>query len=63
MKGVFKQTLESEYENIVHIDVHSEYGPRYNMVIFNSVFETMNEAESVALFGYDNVIAHDSEEF
>lgn len=63
LKNVFKQTLESEYENIVHIDVHSGYGPRYNMVIFNSVFETMNEAESVALFGYDNVIAHDSEAF
>ena len=63
LKDVFKQTLESEYENIVHIDVHSGYGPRYNMVIFNSVFETMNEAESVALFGYDNIIANDSEDF
>ena len=63
LKDVFEQTLESEYENIVHIDVHSGYGPRYNMVIFNSVFETMNEADSVTLFGYDNVIAHDSEAF
>ena len=63
LKDVFKQTLESEYENIVHIDVHSGYGPRYNMVIFNSVFEKMNEAESVALFGYDNIIANDSEDF
>lgn len=63
LKDVFQQTLESEYKNVVHIDVHSGYGPRYNMVIFNSVFETMNEAESVALFGYDNVIAHDSEAF
>ena len=63
LKDVFQQTLESEYENIVHIDVHSGYGPRYNMVIFNSVFETMTEAESVALFGYDYVIANDSEDF
>lgn len=63
LKDVFKQTLESEYENIVHIDVHSGYGPRYNMVIFNSVFETMNEAESVELFGYDYIIANDSEDF
>ena len=63
LKDVFQQTLESEYKNVVHIDVHSGYGPRYNMVIFNSVFETMNEAESVALFGYDNIIAHDSEAF
>lgn len=63
LKDVFKQTLESSYENIVHIDVHSGYGPRYNMVIFNSVFETMTEAESVELFGYDYIIAQDSEDF
>lgn len=63
LKDLFKQTLESEYENIVHIDVHSGYGPRYNMVIFNSVFETMTESETRALFNYDYIIAHDSEEF
>ena len=60
VKNVFQWTLEeSNYENVVHIDVHSGYGPRYNMVIFNSVYETMNEAETKALFGYDNVISYD----
>ena len=63
LKDVFGRCLDSEYENIVHIDIHSGYGPRYNMVIFNSVFETMTEAESQAAFGYDFVIAHDSEAF
>lgn len=63
LKGVFQQSLESSYQNIVHIDIHSGYGPRYNMVIFNSVFETMNEAETIALFGYNNVISYDSEAF
>ena len=63
LKDVFRKTLESEYDNIVHIDVHSGYGPRYNMVIFNSVYETMNEEETKALFGYDNVISYDSEAF
>ena len=63
LKDVFARCLDSRYENIVHIDIHSGYGPRYNMVIFNSVFETMTEAESVAAFGYGNVIAHDSESF
>ena len=63
LKDVFSRCLDSGYENIVHIDIHSGYGPRYNMVIFNSVFETMTEAESVAVFGYDNIIAHDSESF
>ena len=63
LKDVFSKCLDSEYENVVHIDIHSGYGPRYNMVIFNSVFETMTEAESKEAFGYDYVIAHDSEAF
>ena len=63
LKDVFSQCLDSDYENIVHIDIHSGYGPRYNMVIFNSVFETMTEKESQEAFGYDYIIAHDSESF
>ena len=63
LKDVFNQCLDSDYENIVHIDIHSGYGPRYNMVIFNSVYETMNEKESQEAFGYDYVIAYDSESF
>ena len=63
LKEVFSRCLDSDFENIVHIDLHSGYGPRYNMVIFNSVYETMNEAESRAAFGYDHIIAYDSEAF
>jgi len=63
LKDVFSQCLDSAYENIVHIDLHSGYGPRYNMVIFNSVHETMNEAQSQKAFGYDYIIAYDSEAF
>lgn len=63
LKDVFGQCLDSDYENIVHIDIHSGYGPRYNMVIFNSVYETMTEAESQEAFGYDYIIAYDSESF
>lgn len=63
LKSVFNDCLDGEYENIVHIDIHSGYGPRYNMVIFNSVYETMTEAETQKAFGYDYVISHDSESF
>ncbi len=63
LKGVFGDCLDGEYENIVHIDIHSGYGPRYNMVIFNSVYETMTESETKKAFGYDYVISHDSESF
>lgn len=63
LKSVFNDCLDGEYENIVHIDIHSGYGPRYNMVIFNSVYETMTEAQTKEAFGYDYVISHDSESF
>ena len=63
LKGVFNGCLEGGYQNIVHIDIHSGYGPRYNMVIFNSIYETMTEAETKEAFGYDYVISHDSESF
>lgn len=63
LKNEFEACLDGEYENIVHIDIHSGYGPRYNMVIFNSVFEEMTEAETKKAFGYDYIIAHDSESF
>ena len=63
LKEVFGKCLDSGYENIVHIDIHSGYGPRYNMVIFNSVYETLNEAQSREAFGYDYIIAYDSEDF
>lgn len=63
LKGVFEDCLDGEYENLIHIDIHSGYGPRYNMVIFNSIYETMTEAETKAAFGYDYVISHDSESF
>lgn len=63
LKGVFNDCLEGKYENIVHIDIHSGYGPRYNMVIFNSIYETMNEAETQEAFNYEYVISHDSESF
>ena len=63
LKGVFADCLDSAYENIIHIDIHSGYGPRYNMVIFNSVYDTMTEAETIEAFSYDHVIAYDSESF
>ena len=63
VKDVFEQTLLSGYQNIVHIDIHSGYGARYRMVIFNSAFDTMTEAETMEAFNYDNVIAIDSEDF
>ena len=63
LKGVFGDCLDGEYKNIIHIDIHSGYGPRYNMVIFNSVQDPTTEAEAKSMFGYDYIIATDSEDF
>jgi hypothetical protein len=63
LKGVFADCLDGEYENIIHIDIHSGYGSRYNMVIFNSVQDPTTEAEAIEQFGYEYIIAQDSEEF
>lgn len=63
LKGAFGKCLDSSYENIVHIDIHTGYGPRYNMVIFNSVQDPTLEADAIAEIGYNHIIAKDSEEF
>ena len=63
LKGVFADCLNGLYDNIIHVDIHSGYGPRYNMVIFNSVQDSTTEAEAKEMFGYDYIIATDSEEF
>lgn len=63
LKGVFNDCLESDYQNIIHVDIHSGYGPRYNMVIFNSLGDPTSEADSIAEIGYEYIIAQDSEDF
>ena len=63
LKSVFSRCLSGEYENIIHLDIHSGYGPRYNMVIFNSIYDIWTEEETKAAFGYDYIIAYDSESF
>ena len=63
LKGVFADCIDGSYENLIHIDIHSGYGPRYNMVIFNSVQDPTTEAEAKEMFGYDYIIATDSEDF
>ena len=63
LKGVFRECLDSEYENIVYIDIHSGYGPRYNMIIFNSAQDKTTEAEAREMYGYDYIVAVDSDDF
>ena len=52
-----------QYERIVHIDLHSGYGPRYQMSIVNSSFETTPAEEHARQFDYPLVLKTDTSEF
>lgn len=51
------------YEQVVHLDMHTGYGPRYQMSLVNSVFETKSSAEFVKEFDYPLVVAANPQEF
>jgi len=51
------------YEKVVHIDLHSGYGPRYQMSVVNSAFEPIPVDEHEALFDYPRVLKTDTSEF
>ena len=51
------------YEKVVHIDLHSGYGPRYQMSMVNSAFETIAVEEHERLFDYPRVLKTDSSAF
>ncbi len=63
LKNVFNRINESNYSNILYFDIHSGYGSRYDMTIFNSGNDPMTEQEAKDAYNYDNIIAHDSEYF
>lgn len=62
-KGLFKDILVTEYENILHVDLHTGYGPRYQMSIFSSGKETMTQKEAQRSFDYPLVFTPESDEF
>ncbi|HEU0296322.1 MAG TPA: M14 family metallopeptidase [Anaerolineales bacterium] len=62
MMNLFRQALES-YQTIIHLDMHSGYGPRYLMSITVVPLEPLNSAELAAKFNYPLVLRGDHEEF
>ncbi len=63
LKTEFDEIILSGYENIIYIDIHTGYGDRENMTIFNTVDDMRTEAETIEDFGYETVLAYDSEEY
>ncbi|WP_155111985.1 M14 family metallopeptidase [Metabacillus mangrovi] len=63
MKREFNSILETDYKQIIHIDLHTGYGPRYQMSIFSSSAETLTQEEAEAAYSYPLVFTPDSEEY
>jgi hypothetical protein len=59
---LYRQAFRA-YDQILHLDMHTGYGPRYQMSLVNSVLETTTSAEFVKKFDYPLVVAANPEEF
>ncbi len=53
----------NDYERILHIDMHSGYGPRDQMTLVNSVYEKRDSADLQKSFDYPLVAKTDPDEF
>lgn len=53
----------NDYERVLHIDMHSGYGPRDQMTLVNSVFEKRDSADLQKSFDYPLVAKTDPDEF
>lgn len=59
---IFKNAI-SGYEKILHIDMHSGYGPRNQMTLVNSIHENRDSSALKDLFSYPLVAKTDHDEF
>ena len=62
LMALYRQALYS-YRQILHLDMHTGYGPRYQMSLVNSVHEKKLSAELAEKFDYPLVVAANPEEF
>jgi len=53
----------SSYPQILHLDMHTGYGPRYQMSLVNSYLETVESAEFARGFDYPLVVKANPAEF
>ncbi len=62
MKQIFQEAVVP-YQRILYLDMHSGYGPRYQMTLINSVHEKRNSKSLQERFNYPLVAKTDPEEF
>ncbi len=52
-----------DYRQVLHLDMHTGYGPRYRLSLVNSPHEPRRPNELAALFEYPRVLAADPQQF
>lgn len=62
MIQLYRQVFRAN-DQILHLDMHTGYGPRYQMSIVNSVFERGTSAEFIKKFSYPLIVAANLDEF
>ena len=62
LMDLYKQMMSS-YEQILHLDMHTGYGPRYQMSLVNSALDTGTSEYFVKRFSYPLVVAATANEF
>jgi hypothetical protein len=62
LMGLYRQALEG-YQNIVQVDMHTGYGPRYQMTVLISPIDPTSSAEAMEKFGYPLVQKINADEF
>jgi hypothetical protein len=62
LMNLYRDTFQ-KYDQILHLDMHTGYGPRYQMSLVNSVFEKGNSQAFVERFGYPLIVAANTAEF
>jgi len=62
LMGLYRQMLGS-YGQVLHLDMHTGYGPRYQMSLVNSALDKRTSMEFVKRFDYPLVVAATADEF
>jgi hypothetical protein len=60
--GLYRYAFE-QADHILHLDMHTGWGPRYQMSLVNSYLESRTSAQLCQLFQYPQIVATIPEEF
>ncbi len=62
MIELYRQSFQT-YNQVLHLDMHTGYGPRYQMSLVNSVYEKGNSQYFSERFNYPLVVTANTDEF